>query len=331
MISIDDNIRNKIQILRAIAILAVVFLHTIPLGIEAVFIKPFINFGVAMFLFLSGMLTPLHIDDVKKFYKKRILRVIIPYIIWTVIYTLLYYWGGFIQGNLLSKFLYNLFTAQAAIPFYFIFIYIQLVLVTPFIEKLFDSKYKLLGFVIPVLSSILVLYLPCIITHKFNMWYLYPFTTWFIFYYSGILLSNDKRKFSFPKFFHLLFVLSILMQMAEGFLFYKSSLQISLSQLKLTSILTNLFICLYGYKFILNNFKLNLDAYYTKFAVSVGNCSFGIYLFHMITVFFADKFIDKTVIPFAVYSLSVFILTYVFVYLCSKIFGKNFSKIVGFS
>ena len=42
----------KIQILRAIAIFAVVFIHTCPTGEWQVFCRPFINFAVALFLFL---------------------------------------------------------------------------------------------------------------------------------------------------------------------------------------------------------------------------------------------------------------------------------------
>ena len=329
----DENIRKKIQILRAVAILAVVFLHTIPLSLDAVFVKPFINFAVAMFLFLSGLLTPFHIDDVKEFYKKRILRVIIPYAIWTIVYTLVYYSGGLINGNLFLKMIYNFFTAQAAIPFYFIFIYIQLVLITPFVEKLYNSKYKITGFVIPLISSVLVLYIPCIITHKFNMWYLYPFTTWFIFYYLGFLLGNEKICLKTPKYFNLLFLISIVLQVLEGFLFYKSSLQISLSQLKLTSILTSLFICIYGYKFILNDFKLNLHSIWVKFSVSVGNCSFGIYLLHLLIIYVVDKlnFFPKEKSPFFVYSIMIFFITYFVVFISSKIFRGKTSKWLGFA
>ena len=42
---------------RAIAIIAVVVIHTTPAGQWQVFCKPFINFAVATFIFLSGYLT----------------------------------------------------------------------------------------------------------------------------------------------------------------------------------------------------------------------------------------------------------------------------------
>lgn len=66
----------KIQILRALAIIAVVLIHTCPLGLSQVLVRPFINFSVGLFLFLSGYLTKLENNDWKNFYKKRIVRVL---------------------------------------------------------------------------------------------------------------------------------------------------------------------------------------------------------------------------------------------------------------
>ena len=105
-----------VQVFRALAIIAVVMIHTTPLGYWQVFCRPFINFSVATFLFLSGYLTDVDNDNWKTFYKKRIIRVIIPYIIWTVLYSLKY----FNIGNLLV----NLLTAQAAAPIYYVFVYL---------------------------------------------------------------------------------------------------------------------------------------------------------------------------------------------------------------
>lgn len=89
MIIIKEK-NQKLQILRAIAIIAVVMIHTCPSGKWQVFIRPFINFAVATFLFLSGYLTNIETSDWKTFYKKRIIRVIIPYVIWTFLYTTAY-------------------------------------------------------------------------------------------------------------------------------------------------------------------------------------------------------------------------------------------------
>ena len=48
---------NNVQILRGLAILAVVFIHNTPSGIAQVYFRPFLNFSVGLFLFFSGMLS----------------------------------------------------------------------------------------------------------------------------------------------------------------------------------------------------------------------------------------------------------------------------------
>ena len=45
---------EKIQVLRAIAIIAVVMIHTCPYGLEQVVCRPFLNFAVPLFLFGSS-------------------------------------------------------------------------------------------------------------------------------------------------------------------------------------------------------------------------------------------------------------------------------------
>lgn len=104
---------NLVQVFRALAIIAVVMIHTSPLGYGQVFIRPFINFAVATFLFLSGYLTKIENDDWPHFYKKRILRVLIPYVVWTVLYTLV--------SRDLAKLPTNLLLAKAIVPMYYIF------------------------------------------------------------------------------------------------------------------------------------------------------------------------------------------------------------------
>ena len=53
---------------RGMAIIAVVMIHTTPAGQWQIFCKPFINFAVAAFVFLSGYLTKTDNDNWPKFY-----------------------------------------------------------------------------------------------------------------------------------------------------------------------------------------------------------------------------------------------------------------------
>ena len=44
----DKKMRDRIQILRGIAIIQVVLIHCLGAGVEQVFIRPFINYGVGI-------------------------------------------------------------------------------------------------------------------------------------------------------------------------------------------------------------------------------------------------------------------------------------------
>lgn len=62
--SISSDRSARIQILRGIAIICVIMIHTAPPGMAQVFIRPFINMCVETFLFLSGYLTLLPAEKI---------------------------------------------------------------------------------------------------------------------------------------------------------------------------------------------------------------------------------------------------------------------------
>ena len=139
---------QKIQIFRALAIIAVVMIHTTPPGEWQVFCKPFINFAVAAFIFLSGYLTKAENDDWMAFYRRRIMRVAVPYVIWTILDSLF----DMITGNPVSL-LKNLLSANANVSLYYIFVYVQFVLLTPLIGRLAKSRYCFFGWLVSPVSG----------------------------------------------------------------------------------------------------------------------------------------------------------------------------------
>lgn len=134
----------KIQILRGLAIVAVVCIHSLPYGLVQVFIRPFINFCVGLFLFLSGMLT--NADNCHTV--KRLKKILIPYVIWTFIYTLFSSYEA--PAQIPFVFLKSLITADSSSVMYYVFVYCELTLLVPLIDKLAKSRYRYLGFVTPL-------------------------------------------------------------------------------------------------------------------------------------------------------------------------------------
>ena len=128
-------------------------IHTTPAGEWQVFCRPFINFAVATFIFLSGYLTRADNEDWASFYRRRIVRVAIPYVIWTVIYSI-----PDIMSTGFSALAKNLLSANANASLYYIFVYIQFVLLTPLISRLARSRFRALGWFIAPVSVLLFRY-----------------------------------------------------------------------------------------------------------------------------------------------------------------------------
>ena len=105
----------KIQVIRGIAIVGVVFIHNTG-GVYQAVCRPFLNFAVATFLFLSGMLS----DADKWNPKKRIKKILIPYILWTMAYVII---GNFHNlSEIPLIFLKRLLLGNSAAIMYYVFV-----------------------------------------------------------------------------------------------------------------------------------------------------------------------------------------------------------------
>lgn len=325
---IIKNKNLKIQVLRGIAIIAVVMIHTCPDGLWQVFCRPFINFAVALFLFLSGYLTNIDNSNWNEFYKKRIIRVIIPYIIWTLLYTTIGFIGNGIE---LYKYAINLLSTKSAATLYYIFIYIEFTILTPFIGKLAKSKYSWLGFLISPIFVIIKYYwlFSNIVPNKFiSALYDICCFGWFSFYYLGLLFGNNliKKQFNINRLL-LLYGLSIILQIFEGYAWFMLGETGCGTQLILSSILTSSIFILISYWYI-NNDNINLN---NKLLIIIGDCSFGIYISHILVIKVLYKLPFFLQIPFGLNSIIVLFLTLFFVLIGQKICGNKISKYLGLS
>lgn len=313
---------NRIQVLRGTAIFAVVLIHTCPLGWEEVVYRPFMNFGVALFLFLSGYLT--RIDDEKwtDKAKKRIVRVIVPYVIWTVIYTFL-----FASPH---RLLFNMLTTRAAIMLYYIFVYVQFVLLTPLLGVLAKSKYRALGWLVTPVSLIAFKYfwvisgipIPSCVS---LLWKISCFG-WFTFYYMGIVIGNGMIKVDYKRGILItLLLLSILLQMGEAYLLQQVGTNNYGTQLKITSILSSVLFLLLAYQYI------TCGKGYSKALSFLGNYSFGVFFLHMLFVKLLSKVNYFSEIPFVFTAILVASTSLLFCWLGGVILGDKRSRWLGLS
>lgn len=316
------NHNPKIQVLRALAIVAVVFIHTCPSGMWQVFFRPFVNFGVGLFLFLSGMLTgPRKLW--MPFFRKRILRVLVPYVIWTVLYAL--------QKGAPEKIFFNLITAKANAAFYYVFVYIQFVLLTPWLLRLAKSRMQWLGWLVAPFSVLLFRYLPAALGMTVpaiaeDLWNICC-AGWFTFYYLGLVLGNSLLRRPLPgmAFTAAFLVLSVVLQILEGYLWFRCGLPNCGSQLKLTSMLTTATVLLLAYTWLED--KTKTGRY--RLPVCIGNVSFGIYLSHIMVIRVLSCTSFYALLPFGLNTLLVFAATFVPVALLSRLTGPRLSALLG--
>lgn len=309
---------KKIQILRGLAIIAVVFIHNTPSGLSQVFIRPFLNFSVGLFLFLSGMLS-----NRKKWNPiKRIMKVIVPYVMWTFIYSVFNI--IFIDPKLiLVGFVRSIYNAKAACMLYYVFVYCQFTLLIPLIDKLGKSKFKLFGFFISPGEIIIMRLIPFILgielVSKISTLIGISCLGWFSYFYLGYLFGNGYINFKFSNLrIFILWICSIFLQIIEGYFYYIFGYFDCGTQLKLSSILSGILFCMLAYNYIMS------DKYKKVYVLKLlGDNSFGIYFSHiavMIFLNFIPYYTEYVIYPFN--AIVAVVYSTIFVMIGRKIFGK---------
>ena len=317
-----DQKNDKIQVLRGLAIIAVVLIHTCHGGMWQVICRPFLNFAVPMFLFLSGYLTKVENEDWPGFFRKRILRVFIPYVIWTVLYT-----APHLSPRLLAI---NFVTTWSCLALYYIFVYIQFVLLTPLIGKLAKSKWQWVGWLIAPLSLIVFKYYWLLtgktLNHYVSIVWGLSFLGWFTYYYLGLLLGNSliKRDFN-PWIILALLLVSIPVQMAEGYGLMLAGNANHGTQMKMSVLLTSsLFLLLSHCYLTSDNFNPRL-----RVLSFLGDYSFGIYLSHLMVMRVMKYIPFCSGIPFPLTTVIVLAVSTACVFVGSKLCGRKVSRWLG--
>ena len=261
--------------MRGLAVIAVVFIHNTPAGLPQVFCRPFLNFCVGLFLFLSGMLS--NAGNWRPM--KRVIKVAIPYVIWTLIYVVLHNHNDPLQ--IPKTFIRQLITGQAAAMMYYVFVYCELTLLIPLIDKLARSKYRWLGFLISPIEILFMRTIPRLLGVGVNAYVEMIMGVscigWFIYFYLGYLLGNGLIgiRASTPKLITAL-VISVFLQIAEGYIFYTAGVGNCGTQMKLSAVLTGCIFTVLVFRYTESENVPEVKALFV-----LGECSFGIYFSHM--------------------------------------------------
>jgi probable poly-beta-1,6-N-acetyl-D-glucosamine export protein len=188
----------EIDGIRTIAILGVVLIHTTTRVLERggynltnqitpLFFNQIVRFSVPLFLLISGFVLELNFkDSTLDFYKKRFSKILIPYLVWSIIYYLFVYKydkDNFIHTILIGSASYQLYFIPTLCVFYFIF---------PVIHKLNKYIFNKFIFLILGITEILILYKDYFIKN-----YQFPdpiriFVLSFFFFLAGSLAAQNK-------------------------------------------------------------------------------------------------------------------------------------------
>ena len=144
-----ENKNEEISLVRGIALWAVVGIHTFSIGTTNLgveeggywlykVIHTLLQFAVPCFIFLASILLSYNLGDRKqevfKFYKKKGMRILLPYFVWTFVYVIPKVFKGWIPvDSLWSKdsWLYWFLWGKGHDHLYFMSVMVQICLVAP--------------------------------------------------------------------------------------------------------------------------------------------------------------------------------------------------------
>lgn len=128
------------------------------------------SFAVQGFIFLSGLKSFLNknaLIDYKEFYWRRLIKIIIPYIIWNIIYYLYFIINGYLFFNFPDLIMYIL-KGTLISPFYFIVVIVQFYALMPLWAKMVKKVHPAIMLMIAaVFTPFMSRYLPDILTFIF--------------------------------------------------------------------------------------------------------------------------------------------------------------------
>ncbi|BBD57972.1 hypothetical protein NIES2109_07400 [Nostoc sp. HK-01] len=328
------------QALRGLAITAVVAIHAsginneteLNYGLSMIF-RQLVNFAVPVFIFISGYFTPSYeftkLSDYLDFYRKRLSRILVPYLLWCIL-IILFYKHNY-QWNW-SKIFIDVITGQILGPYYFIIVLVQLILLIPLMATSTKSIVKnFLWLSLSPLSLLGLYFSRLYLNYDVQFpWYALPFTVWVSFYYLGILATQSKltiKNRNIRKII-LLYIASIFLAILEAFFLWKvyNLTSFADSQIKISSFLSSFLLIL-----IFLGVRKSIENW-SRFLIILGEFSFGIYLFHIPVLDLMNRITSKFgfqnfwIAQLLINSCGVIALCCLIIAVVRKVTGVQFSQ-----
>jgi surface polysaccharide O-acyltransferase-like enzyme len=320
---------------RGLAIIAVVAIH----AIDTTFLwrylstikwnffflvtyRQLLNFAVPAFIFISGYWMSRKsiksLEGYKTFLIRRLPRVLIPYFFWSSI--LLGYEAIRAHHVDVTQIVFKLLTGRATTIYFFIMVISQLYIITPLLQYINRKRYGLILVLTLNVISLLSAYLSRL---YFNCWIPVSsaFYSWIIFYEIGLLTGNRNNKIFAPKNAHIFILPAILICLllsgleASILLSKYDNWYFAIAPVKYSSLLYSVCI-IFGFLFVRECFS-----YWPKLLVTIGYCSFGIYLIHIPVLNQIANLVQKSSTIYSFQPLYQFIVVTLTILTCFVIIG----------
>lgn len=198
--------KNYISILNVLACIGVVILHTFETGYTSdanfvfeVLIRAIAYCAVPVYFMITGatLIDYRERYDTKTFFKKRLLKVIIPLIIWSIIYFIINFFKGKFSINDLSfKFVFEYFFLVKTNPiFWFFVVIIGIYLAIPVISLIPQESRRKAFLYIIIITFVFNQFLPDLLYHlnlNYNYDLKFPLTYsgWISFIFIGYYIDK---------------------------------------------------------------------------------------------------------------------------------------------
>jgi len=189
-----------IDILRTIAILAVIMLHCIsdhfvstslygsPAWHAVNVLNTLTRMGVPIFFMISGylLISDTRETTLRKYFSRRLPKILIPFIIWNVIY---FIYNAKMYGGVLDPidFIYRFVTMDISYHFWFVYTLLCLYLIVPVIKPFFNRATNTQLLYVLIISTFPTTIGP--IFNKFSGVWLFRFEPLFLGYFGFIVLG----------------------------------------------------------------------------------------------------------------------------------------------
>ena len=326
------------QKVRGICILAVIAIHILAeyqlrsggvLKLEWVLARQLLNFTVPTFVFIAGYFTKKEkVKSVKTFYFRRFQRLLIPYIIWSLLYLAL-------RGKLHQNILETLITGDASWHLYYIIVLLQCVMLTPMLVKF--NRWGVTLLVIAFLGYMLIKY--SYLYHGMK-WLSFPLCVEYLPLYTlGILAGNSTERMKLKSSKILMFGIYLFagVSFVEAAIWNIQGKQaMAMSQGKVASYCFAMSVVLFFLVRATNINKETVMQFSNRVLIKIGNLSYGIFFVHMLFVYMIQRIwnlmnfdITNGLIYCVLNFVAVVTGSYLMVFVMNKILPKKMASYLG--